>query len=110
MFFTTETGHFGVNLAQPKAFDQVAVLLGCQSLMLLRPTKYGYSVVGACYVQGFMDAEALLGPLPEDWKRVPRVRDASEKCTRFFSRNSGEITSHGSETGPTARRLATQEP
>lgn len=58
--------------------------------MLLRPTKYWYSVVGACYVQGFMDAEALLGPLPEDWKGPSRLRDTSEE----------------SETGPTARRLA----
>jgi len=37
--------------------------------MVLHPTDDGrYQVVGACFILGFMDGEALLGPLPEGYE------------------------------------------
>jgi hypothetical protein len=37
--------------------------------MALRPTASGkFQVVGECYVHGLCDTQALLGPLPNDWK------------------------------------------
>jgi hypothetical protein len=41
--------------------------------MILRPTNDGsYKVVGQAYCDGFMDGEALLGPLPDLFKAVWR--------------------------------------
>ncbi|KAM0441256.1 hypothetical protein ACHAPT_000563 [Fusarium lateritium] len=46
--------------------DVVAVLLGCQSPMLLRPQPEGrYKVVGECYMHGLSDGGALLGSLAD---------------------------------------------
>ncbi|KAL8761948.1 MAG: hypothetical protein Q9184_001986 [Pyrenodesmia sp. 2 TL-2023] len=53
--------------------DCVAILLGCDSPMVLRPTDDGhYTVVGECYVHGLMEGEGLLGPLPAHWERIKR--------------------------------------
>ncbi|KAL2044841.1 hypothetical protein N7G274_002616 [Stereocaulon virgatum] len=101
VFFTTETGHFGVSLAKPKVYDQVVALLGCRSLMLLRPTNCGYSVVGRCYVQGFMDAEALLGPLPGEWRRVLRLHDGSQVWYPAFAQETtGKVQATDPRLGP----------
>ena len=53
--------------------DWVVVLLGCQSPMVLRPNPDGtFIVIGECYVHGIKSGEALLGPLPGNWRRVMR--------------------------------------
>ena len=53
--------------------DIATVLLGCNDPIMLRPTKDGsYKVVGHAYYDGFMDGEALLGPLPNSFKAVWR--------------------------------------
>ena len=62
---TTREGYIGTSLVKPRLGDQVVVLLGCDSPLLSRAAQDSYQVVGQCYVQGFMCAEALLGPMSE---------------------------------------------
>jgi hypothetical protein len=101
VFFTTETGHFGISLAKPKVYDQVVGLLGCRSLMLLRPIKCGNSVVGRCYIQVLMDAEALLGPLPGRWRQVLRLRDGSQEWYPAFAQETtGKVQATDPRLGP----------
>ena len=70
-FITTEEGYIGLAPEASKPGDQICVLLGCKKPLVLRPTPdLQYQVVGECYVHGLGDAEALLGPLPENYQSV----------------------------------------
>lgn len=109
-FFTTKEGYIGLcpDTAQPG--DQIAVVLGCATPLVLRPSETkrrrseansGSSgrgptnariMVGECYVPGIMWSEAFLGPLPYGWVR--RFRMVDELC----------VTTYVNVT----RRLATQ--
>ncbi|KAH8784121.1 heterokaryon incompatibility protein-domain-containing protein [Hyaloscypha sp. PMI_1271] len=70
-FFRTEEDHIG--LAHPHALpgDQIFLIVGCHILKVLRqkPTPQGnrYSIIGTSCLQGFMNGEALLGKMPENW-------------------------------------------
>ncbi|KAL8634687.1 MAG: hypothetical protein Q9226_009452, partial [Calogaya cf. arnoldii] len=69
--FSTDEGYMGLASKSVRSGDQVSVLLGCKIPMVLRPSDGGYlNVVGPCYINGFGDGEALLGPLPPGWKRI----------------------------------------
>jgi hypothetical protein len=47
--------------------------------MILRPTKEGnYKVVGEAYCDGFMNGEALLGPLPDSFEIVKRYNPKAD--------------------------------
>ena len=69
-FVRTQKGYYGVIPRSAKVGDHVCAILGCRSLMLLRPKGNDYQVVGECYVQGLMFGEALLGPLLGGWRMV----------------------------------------
>lgn len=57
---TTRTGYLGLAPNDVRSGDIVAILLGCNFPMVLRPcTKNLYHVVGECYVHGLMDGEIL---------------------------------------------------
>ncbi|KAI0165110.1 HET-domain-containing protein [Hypoxylon sp. FL1284] len=57
--------------------DQVCVLMGCHSPMLLRPTASGESLlIGEGYVNGLCQGEALLGPLPKNVRLVKAIQNA----------------------------------
>ncbi|KAL8712369.1 MAG: hypothetical protein Q9225_006954 [Loekoesia sp. 1 TL-2023] len=81
-----ETGHLG--LGPKRCFentDVVAIILGCQTPMVLRPRKNrGHVVVGECYVQGLMEGEAFLGPLPGNGLRAYRFVDGSSTSYDAF--------------------------
>ena len=66
----TPNGSFALVPSASRRGDIVAVLLGCNSPMVLRPTnsrrREHYRIVGEAYCDGFMDGQALLGPLPQD--------------------------------------------
>ena len=65
----TKEGHVGLVPDAAVDGDIVCEILGCKSLLLLRPSPNGnYKVVGECYMHGLMNGEALLGPLPNMWK------------------------------------------
>jgi hypothetical protein len=75
-FFWTEDGRMGLGPGLARATDEVVVLPGCPSPMILRPSHNGngrYRVVGECFIHDLMDGEALLGPLPEGYQRIRKL-------------------------------------
>ncbi|KAI4112705.1 MAG: hypothetical protein LQ345_006187 [Seirophora villosa] len=65
--------------------DCIVILLGCQSPMVLRPTDDGsFLVVGECYVEGLMEGEALLGPLPSNWRLASRFDEETRRWWDMF--------------------------
>ncbi|KAI0528453.1 heterokaryon incompatibility protein-domain-containing protein [Xylaria digitata] len=68
---TTKTGYIGLAPVSAASGDEICVIVGCFVPMVLRPVGEGQRVVvGSCYVEGFMDGEAVLGPLPNGVKRT----------------------------------------
>jgi hypothetical protein len=74
-FFKTREGYFGACSDSANTGDQVVIVLGCKSPLVLRTDRTFtlqretfYRVVGECYVPGVMHGEALLGPLPVGWE------------------------------------------
>lgn len=74
--FRTETGEIGLAPIASEAGDQIYVLLGCDSLLVLRPTTAEhYKVIGECYMHGLTHGTAFLGQLPEGWLYVYSFSD-----------------------------------
>jgi len=72
-FIKCDNGYIGIAPPLTKPGDQVCVLLGCKTPMVLRPTKDGnFTLVGESFVHGLSKGEALLGPLPKNI-RVSKV-------------------------------------
>ncbi|KAI8945012.1 heterokaryon incompatibility protein-domain-containing protein [Xylaria longipes] len=93
-FVTTSQGRVGLAPAATRLGDMTAVILGCSTPMILRPvnSNTGFQVIGACYIHGLMDAEALLGQLPEPW-RFQAAQDASGvKIPSYLNSSTGEVT------------------
>ena len=91
-FFTTREGYMGTSVVEPRLGDQAVVLLGCDYPLLLRADRGSHLVVGQCYVQGLMCAEALLGPMSEGWENVIRLSQVSGGYyPAFVHRPSGRI-------------------
>lgn len=68
--FQLEDGRLGMSSTSIIPTDVVKVGLGLDVPLVLRhaPGREGcYTVVGACYIHGSMDGEAILGPLPDGW-------------------------------------------
>ena len=83
--FTTEEGHIGLAPIAAKPGDRVCVLLGSDAPFLLRPTgNEQYQLVGPCYAHGIMSGEALLGPLPGDYRSVFPFDSKNNYYTRAF--------------------------
>ena len=83
--FTTEEGHIGLAPIAAKPGDRVCVLLGSDAPFLLRPTgDKQYQLVGHCYTHGIMSGEALLGPLPGDYRSVFPFDSKRNYYTRAF--------------------------
>ena len=91
-FFRTREGYIGTSFVKPQLGDQVVVLLGCDLPLLLRPARGSHQVVGQCYVEGLMYAEALLGPMSEGWEYVLRLHEVSGgHYGAFVHRPSGQV-------------------
>jgi hypothetical protein len=75
-FFVTKDGCLGLGPRAAKPGDIITVLLGGSTAFVLRPTDDGYhQLVGEAYCHGFMDAEAVLGPLPERFQLVGKLEE-----------------------------------
>ncbi|KAK0514932.1 hypothetical protein JMJ35_002311 [Cladonia borealis] len=91
-FFMTREGYIGTSVVEPRLGDQVVVLLGSDSPLLLRAARGSHQVVGECYVQGLMYAEALLGPMSEGWENIWRLSEAlAAHYPAFVHRPSGRV-------------------
>ena len=101
-FFTTVNGYIGLSPTATKPGDEVCILLGCQSPLVLRPSGDGYhKVVGECYIDGFMDGAACLGPLPSNWQRVARFfQEYSRGYPAFLNHQTGEFQVDDPRLGP----------
>ncbi|KAL8833889.1 MAG: hypothetical protein Q9170_004036 [Blastenia crenularia] len=101
-FITTEEGYFGIAPEQCRIGDSIAVLLNCQSPVLLRANDTSqYTVVGECYIHDFMDGEAFLGLLPRNWQRVARYDEATQiSRDAFIDRENGLCQTEDPRLGP----------
>ena len=91
-FFTTEEGYIGMAPEEAESGDQVCVLLGCDSLILLRTVENGrYLVVGEGYVQGLMRTEGLLGRLPNSWQATWSFSHHGEVCPAYYNLRTEEV-------------------
>ena len=101
-FFTTDDGYIGLAPIATKPGDQVCILLGCQAPLVLRPCGDGYhKVVGECYIDGFMEGAACLGPLPSKWQLVRRYfKEYSGHYDAFLDHQTGEFQVEDPRLGP----------
>ncbi|KAH6879268.1 heterokaryon incompatibility protein-domain-containing protein [Alternaria rosae] len=57
---TTTSGYFGMAPVATRSGDVIAILLGCNCPVVLRPCDDGlYRIIGECYIQGLMNGEIL---------------------------------------------------
>ncbi|KAI1429762.1 HET-domain-containing protein [Xylaria sp. FL1777] len=90
--FTVSNGYIGLAGGPTQLGDKVFIILGCDNPMIVRPTYNGeYEVVGACYIHGVMDGEALLGALPHPWK-VRMKPDKWGICSPSFHNGDSNTT------------------
>ncbi|KAI4255204.1 MAG: hypothetical protein L6R42_006839 [Xanthoria sp. 1 TBL-2021] len=77
-FIVTADSYVGLAPKTAREGDIIAVLMGCQSPIVLQPNDdEEYLVVGEGYVHGLMTGEAFLGPLPSNWQRVARYDEST---------------------------------
>jgi hypothetical protein len=69
-FFITQNGHIGIGPDDIEAGDQITVLYGCRTPLILRQDELldTFWIIGDAYVDGFMNGEAA--DLPEESKRT----------------------------------------
>lgn len=90
---TIDDGYRGLAPQEGEVGDAFCILPGCRVPMILRPIRERYClVVGESFVQGLMDAEALLGPLSEDWHIKRRFTDDGRTMQGFLNLRTEEIT------------------
>jgi hypothetical protein len=91
-FFVTRDRCLGLGPRAAKSGNIVTVLLGGSTAFILRPADFGYSqFVGEAYCHGFMDGEALLGPLPERFQLVRKLEENTN--THWWSHMDRETES-----------------
>ena len=55
----SDRGYMCLAPGETRAGDQISLLLGGHVFYILRPIEESWSLVGECYVHGFMDGEAM---------------------------------------------------
>ncbi|KAL8865534.1 MAG: hypothetical protein Q9174_006834 [Haloplaca sp. 1 TL-2023] len=79
---TTADGRLGLAPKGTVPGDTVTVVLGCDAPLVLRSTgELSCQVVGACYIDGLMAGQALLGELPSKWTVV----------SKYFPEHNGHL-------------------
>ena len=101
-FFTTKEGDIGLAPCRSKPGDILCIVLGCQSPLVFRANKLGnHTVVGECYLDGYMDGEGLLGRLPSNWQCVDRYDPVSKGyLDAFLNRDTGIVQVEDPRLGP----------
>lgn len=66
-FFVAKRDNIGMAPPPAQPHDQIWILFGCWSPILLRPHQQGFKVVGDVYLHGFMAGEAVVG-YPRDFE------------------------------------------
>lgn len=99
-YFVTKEGYIGLGPKGMRCGDEVCTLLGCDTPMVLRKDAFSeHFVVGESYVQGLMDAESILGPLPAEWHSALDINDAGEVFPVYWETRKDSITSQDPRMG-----------
>ena len=70
-FVATAEGYIGLAPRATQPGDIIAVLLGSNTPVVLRPeSNRRFGVIGSCYVHGLMHGEGVLGRFPPGWKGI----------------------------------------
>ena len=69
------------------------MIVRCRALLILRPNDTEvYRLAGECYIDGFVEGEALLGSLRNDWKRIARyLPDLGRSHDAWVNIQTGEV-------------------
>jgi len=91
---TMNTGHLGLAPTAAQPNDLICVLLGCRVPLVIRPVSGKsprYRIVGDCYADSFMRAEAFLGRLPDSVQIISKY-DENRGYSRsaFFNQQTSE--------------------
>ena len=102
VFFTSKEGDIGLAPRRTELGDILCIVLGCHSPLVFRANEVGkYTVVGECYLDGFMDGAGLLGMLPKPWQRVTRYNlDLKDEHVAFIDRDTGTVQVEDPRLGP----------
>lgn len=81
----SETGYFGLGPTRAQPGDRICVILGASYPMLLREMPSGdFNVIGECYIQGLMNAEAVVGIVKLPWRIEYSIASEIPKPTATF--------------------------
>lgn len=98
---TTESSAPGLGPAAAVPGDKVAIIMNCYAALILRPKENGsYTVVGPAYVDGYMQREAVLGPLPDHIERVIVIEEGEMPRLEFLNRITKEFEPEDPRLGP----------
>lgn len=88
-------GHIGVGPLGVEIGDEIYAILGCRSLIVLRPSKGkgSHLVVGPSFVHGLNWGEALLGPLPDGCTVIPRFQPSRSGYVPQYVNNKANTES-----------------
>ncbi|MDI1490377.1 MAG: hypothetical protein OHK93_001579 [Ramalina farinacea] len=100
-FFTTTDGYIGVAPESTRAGDEICIILGCQTPLVLRSDGRGNrEIFGKCYVHGIMEGESLLGPLPNGWRRANKYsRQHGADWPVFVHNETGQLMTEDPRLG-----------
>jgi hypothetical protein len=95
-FFVTDRGKVGCGSPTVLPGDKVYVVSGYDYPILLRPTHSAngsicYNYMGPLYVDGLMEGQAFLGPIPSPWKLIINSVDPRPSFS-FLNHQTDEIT------------------
>jgi hypothetical protein len=91
-FFVAEEVYIGLAPLTSKLGDSACAILGCKSPLVLRLNEDGcYEVIGECYIDGFMDGRALLGPLPTYSKSAKSYHEEFSCNPAFVNHEIGRV-------------------
>jgi hypothetical protein len=87
----TNEGYIGLGCWEARPGDCIYAVLGCHNLLVLRPATPGhFGVAGICNLHGFMDFEAILGPLPDGWYVEDEELHRDTRDMRFVDTITGK--------------------
>jgi len=92
--FRGTNGYLGLCPASTQPGDEICVLMGCLTPMVLRRSSNdSYLTIGACFMPGATLGEPLLGPLPSHIKaRRVRLEGRSHYMWGFLDECTGSIS------------------
>ena len=108
----TTTAQIGIGPALSREGDEVVIMPGCKSPIVVRSTSNTrYQVIGECYFDGMANGEAFLGPLPTHYKLISKLTQlsgGSESWLDFYrDTRSGVDQENDPRFDPTRHRLLT---